>query len=123
GAPAVEEGAPAVEEGAPAGRHPLLLQVHGGPHVMWSLSFPSMWHEFQIFTSRGYGVLATNPRGSDGYGEAFTKASLGAWGRADQPDLEAALDRIEAEEPVDPEQVFITGGSYGGFMTVWMIAH
>ncbi len=110
-------------EGSAPGKHPLLLNIHGGPHVMWSHSFPSMWHEFQVFASNGYGVLAMNPRGSDGYGEAFTKGNLGSWGEADQPDLEAALDHVLANHPVDPARVYITGGSYGGFMTAWMISH
>jgi dipeptidyl aminopeptidase/acylaminoacyl peptidase len=68
-------------------------------------------------------VLACNPRGSDGYGRDFRAALLGHWGEADLPDLLAGLEKVVGFGYVDPGRLFITGGSYGGFMTAWVIGH
>ena len=107
----------------PEKKYPLVLSIHGGPHVMWSRHEPTMWHEWQVLAAHGYVVLACNPRGSDGYGRDFRAALLGRWGEADLPDLLAGVEAVVAQGYVDPERLVITGGSYGGFMTAWVIGH
>ncbi len=104
-------------------RYPLVLSIHGGPHSMWSRHEPTMWHEWQTLAARGYVVFACNPRGSDGYGRDFRAALLNRWGEADLPDLQAGVEQVIAQGYVDPERMVVTGGSYGGFMTVWVIGH
>lgn len=103
--------------------YPLILSIHGGPHVMWSPSFRTMWHEWQIQAAAGYVVFYCNPRGSDGYGEAFRDGIFGAWGKNDMPDQIAGIEAMLEMGFVDSERLVITGGSYGGFMTGWMIGH
>jgi dipeptidyl aminopeptidase/acylaminoacyl peptidase len=107
----------------PEGNYPLVLSIHGGPHVMWSRHEPTMWHEWQVLAARGYVVFACNPRGSDGYGRDFRAALLNHWGEADLPDLLAGVEQVLARGYVDPERLVVTGGSYGGFMTTWVIGH
>lgn len=104
-------------------KYPLALNIHGGPHAMWSASTRSMWHEWQLHAARGYVVFFCNPRGSDGYGAEFRAANVGAWGEADMPDLMAGLDALLEEGFVDEARMAVTGGSYGGFMTAWVIGH
>jgi dipeptidyl aminopeptidase/acylaminoacyl peptidase len=81
------------------------------------------FHEFQVFAAAGFTVLFTNPRGSQGYGEAHCLAIRGDWGNLDHRDLMAAADWAAAQPYVDPYRMGVTGGSYGGFMTNWIIAH
>jgi dipeptidyl aminopeptidase/acylaminoacyl peptidase len=107
----------------PGDKYPLILSIHGGPHVMWSRHELTMWHEWQMQAASGYVVLACNPRGSDGYGLDFRSTLLNHWGEADLPDLMAGLDQVIAKGFVDPERLVVTGGSYGGFMTAWVIGH
>lgn len=107
----------------PAKRYPLLLSIHGGPHLMYGPSERGMWHEWQVQAAAGYVVLYINARGSDGYGAAFRDGVYGAWGKNDMPDQMAALDALLAKGFVDAERLFITGGSYGGFMTTWIVSH
>ena len=106
-----------------AAKYPLLLSIHGGPHVMWSRHEPTMWHEWQVQAAQGYMVFACNPRGSDGYGQSFRAATLNRWGETDLPDLQAGVEQVIAQGYVDPERLVVTGGSYGGFMTAWVIGH
>ncbi len=106
------------------GKHyPLALNIHGGPHVMWGSTFKSMWHEWQFHAARGYIPFFCNPRGSDGYGEAFQRSLHGAWGPVAMDDIMAGVDTIIAKGFVDTERLAITGGSYGGFMTTWITSH
>ena len=107
----------------PKRRYPLVLSIHGGPHVMWSRHEPTMWHEWQVLAGSGYVVFACNPRGSDGYGRDFRAALINHWGEADLPDLLAGMEQAIAQGYVDPERLVVTGGSYGGFMTAWVIGH
>ena len=111
---------PGYEEGQ---RYPLALNIHGGPHAMWGPSARTMWHEWQCHAAAGYVVLYGNPRGSDGYGEAFRDGAHNAWGEKDMPDVMAGVDELLARGFVDEEHLAITGGSYGGFMTSWIIGH
>ncbi len=103
--------------------YPLILNIHGGPHVMWTPSARTMWHEWQFHAARGYVVFYCNPRGGDGYGESFQRATHRAWGETDFPDLMAGVDALIEKGLVDPERMAVTGGSYGGFMTAWVVGH
>ncbi len=100
--------------------YPAILEIHGGPHAMYGASF---FHEFQLLAARGYVVVYANPRGSTGYGEAFAQALRAAWGENDTPDLLAVLDQALARGGLDPQRLGVTGGSYGGFMTNWLLGH
>ncbi|HAX23884.1 MAG TPA: hypothetical protein DCX80_02455, partial [Chloroflexi bacterium] len=104
----------------PATKYPLLLEIHGGPFGMYG---ESLMHEFQVLAARGYVVLYTNPRGSAGYGDEFAGALYRGWGKHDLPDLLAAVDWAIGQGYVDPERLGVLGGSYGGFMTNWVIGH
>jgi dipeptidyl aminopeptidase/acylaminoacyl peptidase len=107
----------------PASKYPLVLEIHGGPHAMWGPAEPTMWHEFQVLAARGYVVFYCNPRGSAGYGHAFQTSTHADWGFADQRDYLTGLDRVVERGYVDPERLAVTGGSYGGYMTAWLIGH
>lgn len=107
-----------------AGRHyPLLLEIHGGPSAMWGPGEDTTWHEFQFFAARGYGVVFANPRGSGGYGYAFQKANYRDWGRGPSSDVLAAADAATREPWVDADRQVVTGGSYGGYLTAWIVSH
>jgi dipeptidyl aminopeptidase/acylaminoacyl peptidase len=101
-------------------KYPLLLEIHGGPFGMYG---ESLFHEFQVLTARGYVVLYTNPRGSTGYGDDFAGQLFRAWGKHDFPDVMAAVDGAIAQGYVDEQRLGVLGGSYGGFMTNWVISH
>jgi dipeptidyl aminopeptidase/acylaminoacyl peptidase len=107
----------------PAKLYPLAVHIHGGPHVMWGPAFRSMWHEWQATAARGYVVFFCNPRGSEGYGEEWRDAIHASWGAADAPDILAGIDAVIARGGVDPARIGVTGGSYGGYMTAWLIGH
>jgi dipeptidyl aminopeptidase/acylaminoacyl peptidase len=105
----------------PGHKYPLLLNVHGGPHAQYGYPF---FDEFQVQAGAGYGVLYANPRGSQGYGEAFASAVVGDWGGGDAADVQAALDlALRRFDWIDPERLGLLGGSYGGFMTSWIVGH
>jgi dipeptidyl aminopeptidase/acylaminoacyl peptidase len=99
---------------------PLVLEVHGGPETMYAATFV---HEFQVLAARGYAVLFTNPRGSKGYGETFTSRIFADWGNQDAADCMAAVDAASQWHWVDTARLGVTGGSYGGFMTAWLVGH
>lgn len=83
-----------------------------------------MWHEFQLFCARGYGVVYANPRGSSGYGEAFQRANFRDWGTGPAGDVLAALDEArKLISEIDGERLFLTGGSYAGYLTAWIVGH
>lgn len=102
---------------------PLLLDVHGGPHNAWNAAADEMHGYHQELAARGWAVLLVNPRGSDGYGEAFYDGVQGAWGVADHLDFLEPLDALVAEGVADGDRLAVTGYSYGGFMTAWLTAH
>jgi len=98
---------------------PTVLEIHGGPHTAYGHAF---FHEFQVLAGRGYAVIFLNPRGSTGYGEAFTAGVVGDYGGMDYADLTAGVDAAIAKFPfIDSRRLGVTGGSYGGFMTNWMV--
>jgi dipeptidyl aminopeptidase/acylaminoacyl peptidase len=99
---------------------PLVLEVHGGPETMYASTF---MHEFQVLAGRGFAVLYTNPRGSKGYGEAFAARIFADWGNQDAADCLAAVDAAAHWRWVDSGRLGVTGGSYGGFMTAWLVGH
>ncbi|MBX6724058.1 MAG: S9 family peptidase, partial [Dactylosporangium sp.] len=100
-------------------RAPLVLEIHGGPHTAYGHCF---FHEFQVLAARGMGVLFTNPRGSTGHGEAFTRACVGDWGGQDYRDIMAGVDAaLKRYAWIDPDRLGVTGGSYGGYMTNWIV--
>ncbi len=107
----------------PGKKYPLLLEIHGGPSSMWGPGTSSMWHEYQYFCSQGYGIVFSNPRGSGGYGEAFLRGNVKDWGNGPASDVLTAVDKTVALGWADTSQLFITGGSYAGYLTAWIIAH
>jgi dipeptidyl aminopeptidase/acylaminoacyl peptidase len=104
-------------------QYPLALNIHGGPRFMWGPSEETMFHEWQAHAARGYVVFYCNPRGSDGYGEAFQRDLHGAWGEVAMADIMAGVDELLKLGFVDPDRMAITGGSYGGYMTAWIVSH
>ncbi|MNO89820.1 Prolyl tripeptidyl peptidase precursor [compost metagenome] len=100
---------------------PLILQIHGGPHAMYTGVFSL---GMQTLAAQGYAVLWVNPRGSMGYGQDFVKACRGDFGGGDARDLLEAVDYVLAEfDFIDETRLGIGGGSYGGVMTNWIVAH
>lgn len=103
----------------PEKKYPAVLEIHGGPHTMFGDNF---FFEFQVLCSLGYAVIFTNPRGSHGYGQQFVDGCRGDYGGGDYQDLMAAMDYCLANMSyIDAERLGVTGGSYGGFMTNWIV--
>lgn len=103
--------------------YPLALNIHGGPRVMWSPSEPTMFHEWQVHAASGYVVFFCNPRGGAGYGEAFQRDLHAAWGEVAMEDIMTGVDTLLEKGVVDEHRMAITGGSYGGYMTSWIVGH
>ncbi len=101
-------------------RYPAVLQIHGGPHAQYGWNF---FHEFQLLAAEGYVVVYSNPRGSKGYGEEFCAAIRGAWGDRDWEDIQTITRWMQSCPYISPGEMGIMGGSYGGYMTNWAVAH
>lgn len=100
--------------------YPAILDIHGGPKACYGMVF---YHEMQLWANRGYFVFFCNPRGSDGHGDAYSTIS-GINGSLDYEDLMEFTDHVLATYPqIDPARVGVTGGSYGGFLTNWIVGH
>ena len=99
-------------------RYPLILQIHGGPYGRFSYGFEA---RAQIYAASGYAVLMPNPRGSTGYGNKFAVANLKDWGGKDFQDLMAGVNEMIKRGLADPDRLGVMGGSYGGFMTFWVV--
>ena len=100
-------------------KYPLIQTIHGGPHGAYGFSIsPSN----QLFAERGFGVLYINPRGSTGYGQQFADGTINNWGGGDYRDLMTGLDYVIAHNDwIDEDRLGVTGGSYGGYMTNWVV--
>ncbi len=100
-------------------KYPMILSIHGGPHGMFGYAFNPT---FQVYAMDGYAVLFLNPRGSNGYGQKFSDGTLNEWGGGDYKDLMAGVDEaLKRYRWIDENRLGVTGGSYGGFMTNWII--
>lgn len=104
----------------PGKKYPAILNIHGGPRASYG---PVLNHEMQVWAGAGYFVFFTNPRGSDGFGTDFGDVS-GKYGTIDYDNLMEFTDYVLTQEPdIDPQRLGVTGGSYGGYMTNWIIGH
>jgi acylaminoacyl-peptidase len=99
---------------------PTILYIHGGPHLMYA---HTLFHEYQALAAAGYVVLYANPRGSKGYGEAWTGAIQGDWGEPAHADVLACIDHAVAQGWSDGRKLGVAGGSYGGYLTAWVVGH
>ncbi|HSM26047.1 MAG TPA: S9 family peptidase [Anaerolineaceae bacterium] len=105
----------------PTKKYPSILEIHGGPITQYGNFF---MHEFYYLAAKGFVVYFCNPRGGTGYGEDHTKSIYdGKWGTKDFEDLMCWADHIEKQSYIDPKRMGVTGGSYGGYMTLWIIGH
>jgi dipeptidyl aminopeptidase/acylaminoacyl peptidase len=102
------------------GAQPLVTEIHGGPHTLygWSPMF-----EFQILAANGMSVFCCNPRGSEGYGQDFNEANHRDWGPGPTRDVLAGVDALVADGRADGDRLGVTGGSYGGYLTNWIVGH
>lgn len=112
-----------VRDPSVTGPTPLLVDVHGGPHNAWNGAMDEMHVFHQELAALGWTIIMINPRGSDGYGEAFWKGVNAGWGVADANDFLEPIDELVADGIADPKRLAITGYSYGGFMTAYLTAH
>ena len=108
-------------------RYPVLLNIHGGPFTQYGNGF---FDETQVYAGGGYAVVYSNPRGSSGYSEEWGRAIMGpgelgpGWGTVDYQDLMAVADEaLKRFDFCDPDRMGVLGGSYGGFMTSWIVSH
>jgi len=105
----------------PGKKYPMVLSIHGGPAGMFGFDW---YHEHQVYAARGWAVFFTNPRGSTGYGEKFERGIQGEWGGKDYVDVMNGVNAIMAKNPwIDADRLGVTGGSYGGFLTNWILGH
>ncbi len=102
----------------PKKKYPLILEIHGGPYASYATFFST---DFQLYAAAGYIVLYANPRGSTSYGEEFANLIQGDYPGPDYHDLMSAVDAAIATGHVDPDQLFVTGGSGGGTLTAWIV--
>ena len=101
-------------------KYPLILEIHGGPAGTYGVGW---FHEFQYLAAQGYVVVYCNPRGSQGYGEEFCTSIYQDWGTKPFMDVMAAVDYAISKGYVDESHLYVTGGSYGGYMTNWCVTH
>jgi dipeptidyl aminopeptidase/acylaminoacyl peptidase len=99
---------------------PLVTEIHGGPHSMYGWS--PFW-EFQVLAASGIGVFYSNPRGSEGYGQEFNDGNHRDWGPGPMRDVLAGVEALVDEGLADPDRLGLTGGSYGGYLTNWILGH
>jgi dipeptidyl aminopeptidase/acylaminoacyl peptidase len=105
----------------PGKKYPLVLSVHGGPAGQYGVDW---YHEFQVYAAKGWAVFFANPRGSTGYGQKFERGIVNNWGGMDYQDVMAGVDAVLKQNPwIDQDRLGVTGGSYGGFMTNWILGH
>ena len=97
---------------------PAVLRIHGGPVAQFTSGWQTEW---QLLAAHGYAVIAANPRGSSGYGRAFSRAIFADWGNKDFEDVMAAVDEAVALGVADPERLGVGGWSYGGILTNYVM--
>ena len=102
----------------PSKKYPLILEIHGGPFSNYGFRFSA---EVQLFASKGYAVLYTNPRGSTSYGKEFANLIHHNYPSEDYDDLMSGIDHILKREYIDENNLFVTGGSGGGVLTSWIV--
>jgi dipeptidyl aminopeptidase/acylaminoacyl peptidase len=102
------------------GRRPTVVLIHGGPQTEYGNTF---FHEAQYLAGGGYNVVIGDPRGSTGFGHAFEEALVGRWGPPMLEDITALVDAVVKRPDVDPARLGVSGGSYGGYATLWIIGH
>ncbi len=98
--------------------YPMVLSIHGGPAGAYGPNFTYQW---QALAAKGFAILGINPRGSTSYSQGFTSAVVGDWGGQDYLDLMAGVDYVVNLGVADPSKLFVTGWSYGGYMTSWVV--
>ena len=102
-------------------KYPMILSVHGGPAGQYGVDW---YHEFHVYSGQGWAVFFTNPRGSTGYGHKFARGIVNNWGGNDYIDVMNGVDAvIKANSWIDTTRMGVTGGSYGGYMTNWIVGH
>jgi dipeptidyl aminopeptidase/acylaminoacyl peptidase len=102
-------------------KYPMVLVIHGGPAGMFGVDW---YHEFQVYAAKGWAVFFCNPRGSTGYGQKFERGIVNNWGGMDYQDIMAGVDAALKQYPwIDQNALGVTGGSYGGFMSNWIVGH
>jgi dipeptidyl aminopeptidase/acylaminoacyl peptidase len=102
-------------------KYPMILTIHGGPAGQFGFDW---YHEFQVYASHGWAVFFTNPRGSTGYGEKFERGIELNWGGKDYVDVMNGVDAALLKYPwIDADRLGVTGGSYGGYLTNWIVSH
>ncbi len=104
----------------PAQKYPALIEIHGGPLAQYGHNF---MHEFFYLAAQGYVVTFCNPRGGWGYGQSHAGSINHRWGTDDYADMMAWADHIASQPYVDADRMGVTGGSYGGYMTNWIVSH
>ncbi len=105
----------------PGKKYPMVLSIHGGPAGQYGVDW---YHEFQVYAGKGWAVFFCNPRGSTGYGQKFERGIVNNWGGMDYQDVMAGVDAALKQNPwIDSDRLGVTGGSYGGFMTNWILGH
>jgi acylaminoacyl-peptidase len=105
----------------PGKKYPLILSIHGGPAGQYGVDW---YHEFQVYSGQGWAVFFANPRGSTGYGHKFARGIENNWGGNDYIDVMNGVNAAIAANPwIDTTRMGVTGGSYGGYMTNWIVGH
>ena len=105
----------------PGKKYPMVLSIHGGPAGQYGVDW---YHEFQVYAAKGWAVFFCNPRGSTGYGGEFERGIVNNWGKMDYADVMAGVDTVlKANSWIDTDRLGVTGGSYGGYMTNWIVGH
>jgi dipeptidyl aminopeptidase/acylaminoacyl peptidase len=103
----------------PSKKYPMVVSIHGGPAGQYGVDW---YHEFQVYAGRGWAVFFSNPRGSTGYGHKFQRAVAHEWGGKAYTDIMTGVDLALKQNPwIDRARLGVTGGSYGGFMTNWIV--
>jgi dipeptidyl aminopeptidase/acylaminoacyl peptidase len=105
---------------SPRRKYPSILEIHGGPRVQYGHTF---FHEMQYLAARGYVVYYSNPRGGQGYGRRHAEVTVNAWGTVDYEDCMSVARHMARQDYIDPRKMGVTGGSYGGYMTNWIVTH